>query len=304
MKTLITTALAATMMATVSHAAIISNGGKPDISLTEIQQKLDAGEFEQYPGVVRLTATGTRYTAAGNNYLFKKTFKPGMALPKVVDMVALQRAVANSDVILVASRDLILPTPTIFVEIGRQNGVDPIAFMQHYIEATTDIDSDAFGIHAKQQTMAALQVLGLQPQGITVDVEALIAAGISELEAERLAHLATQAALQEATEMVEQLTETESQLMATLTSITAELSAIETAWRMPEATAPEQLRVINDEMHRLHEELSRQTTLVAQFRAIAAARGVTIDQLTLEKADLIAERNDLITERDLIGSAA
>ena len=125
----IVAAAAAVMMTSAANAAIITNGGNPTESLTEIQQKIDSGQYHSYPGVVRISDGGFRITPTSHNYLFKSTFKPGMALPRVHDIVALQRALKKNEVILVASNDLVLPTPSIFVELARQNGVDPVVFM-------------------------------------------------------------------------------------------------------------------------------------------------------------------------------
>ena len=69
----------------------------------------------------------------GNGFLFTKTFAPGMALPEINDVAALQRALSKKgETVLVASNDWILPVPAVFVELGRQNGVDGATFMAHY----------------------------------------------------------------------------------------------------------------------------------------------------------------------------
>ena len=46
--------LASTMMVSAASAELVTNNGKPQYSLTEIQTKIDDGSFYNYAGVVKI----------------------------------------------------------------------------------------------------------------------------------------------------------------------------------------------------------------------------------------------------------
>ena len=132
-KAIISGLLATSMLvSTVAQAVPLT---APQYTITEIQTKLDSGEFYNYPGVIREGINGVRVGPTGSKYLFGKTFEIGQALPEITDVVALQKALkSEKKTVLVASNEWILPVPAVFVELGRQNGVDGAAFMEHYLD--------------------------------------------------------------------------------------------------------------------------------------------------------------------------
>ena len=56
MKSTISSILAVAMLSTSitpAFAGIVTNGGQPLLSITDIQTKIDSGDFYNYPGVIR-----------------------------------------------------------------------------------------------------------------------------------------------------------------------------------------------------------------------------------------------------------
>ena len=172
MNKIVLASVAMAMVSGAANAALISNGGKPQYSITEIQAKVDSGQFKYYPFVA---GKGIQ----SNEHLFSKTFEDGKVLPRVTDFVALQKAIKKSNTILVAdaSKGIILPCPEIFIELAKQNGVSCYNFMEHYVESTTDIDSDAFGEHARAQSEILINMLEVKA-GMGINMQALIDAGL------------------------------------------------------------------------------------------------------------------------------
>ena len=202
-KTILAAVAATTMLSGVANATLVSNGGQPSISLSEIQANLDAGTYTQYPGVIR-DVNGIRVGPSGGGYLFAKTFKPGMALPVINDIVALQKALAKKDeTILVASNEWILPIPAVFVELARQNGVDASTFMGHYLEATADISQDDFASYAAAQTQAVISALGID--AVTVNTQVLVQTGLTEAQAQAIADAAASLATERAQVVIDRL---------------------------------------------------------------------------------------------------
>ena len=212
------------LVSTVAQAVPLT---APQYTITEIQTKLDSGEFYNYPGVVREGINGVRVGPVSNNYLFGKTFEIGQALPEIRDIVALQRAMkSEAKTVLVASNDWILPVPAVFVELGRQNGVDGATFMEHYVISTTDINAEGFAEYAKAQTQAVIDTLGIT--SVTIDTKKLVDAGVlDELQAEKLAHSLTKDALEDAQDMVESLTEEKRVLLAEAITLNDRIDTLE-----------------------------------------------------------------------------
>ena len=199
MNKIVLASVAMAMVSGAANAALISNGGKPQYSLIEIQAKVDSGEFYLYPFVA---GKGIQ----SNEYLFGKTFKDGQVLPRVTDFVALQKAVAKSNTVLVADlhEEIILPCPEIFVELARQNGVSCYEFMEHYVTSTTDINSDAFGVHARAQTKAIIAALG--GEEVTVNAPVLMEAGFTQAQVDDLVAAARSAEIKRLQPMIDSLT--------------------------------------------------------------------------------------------------
>ena len=226
-KTILAAVAATTMLSGVANATLVSNGGQPSISLSEIQANLDSGKYTNYPGVVR-EVNGIRIGPSGGGYLFAKTFTPGMALPVINDVVALQKALAKKDeTILVASNDWILPIPAVFVELAKQNGVEPAMFLGHYLEATAGIEADSFVEYAKAQTAAVIDVLGIS--AVTVNTEILVNTGLTIEQAEAIADAAAKVATDRAQVVIDGLTTENMQLVAdlmTANSLKAEIQSM------------------------------------------------------------------------------
>lgn len=276
MKKIISTILATTMLTSVANAELVSNGGKPSISLTEIQANLDSGKYTNYPGVVRIV-NDIRVVGSKDGFLFSDTFKPGMALPEIHDYVALKKVLDNKKTILVASNDWIIPTPEIFVELGKQNGVDGITFMAHYLEATAGIDSDAFGEYAEAQTKAVLDVLNVPT--VTIDTKPLVDQGLlDEIQAKTIENAALQVAINTANERIDELTAENTSLVAQIASLTA--------------TIDSHVTTINDLTSRLEAKTSQAHTFLN-------ALGTVRTQLAESRAEAARLQNELWNEWDI-----
>ena len=215
--TVLAVAMLSTSLVAPASAGLVTNGGKPQYSITEIQAKINDGSFYNYPGVIRETESGIRVGPTGNKYLFSKTFAPGMALPEINDINALLKALDKKDeTVLVASNEWIVPVPSVFVELGKQNGVDGITFMQHYLEGVKGVSSDDFTSFAKAQTKAVVQVLGVK-SSVIVNTQQLVDQGIlDELAAKTLENAMLTTQISQANTMIAELTEDNRQLVADL----------------------------------------------------------------------------------------
>ena len=231
-KAIISGLLATSMLvSTVAQAIPLT---APQYTITEIQTKLDSGEFYNYPGVIREGINGVRVGPTGSKYLFTKTFAPGMALPEITDVVALQKALkSEAKTVLVASNEWVLPVPAVFVELGRQNGIDGIEFMGHYLEATAGISSDDFTAYAEAQTQAVISALGIN--AVTIDTKVLVDQGVlDELAATKIEAATLQVNLNTANARIAELTTIEANLLAevatlstTVESLTSRISVLD-----------------------------------------------------------------------------
>ena len=217
MKKTISTIAAVAMLSTSiapAFAGIVTNGGQPLLSITDIQTKIDSGEFYNYPGVIRVTEGGLRIgPTKGSGYIFADKFKPGMALPQVNDIAKLLKAIDKKDeVTLVASNEFILPCNPVFKELGRQNGVSCGEFMEHIVVGTSDTTNEQFEDYATATTKAALEVLNV------TSVDTLVKAGVDQ-------SLALKVALEQVQEKIGEITD----LTATLDLINDTVYATEQA---------------------------------------------------------------------------
>ena len=292
----IVSGLLATSMLVSTAAQAINVSGAPQYTITEIQAKIDSGEFYNYPGVIREGHNGIRIGPAGNNYLFGKTFEVGQALPEITDIVALQRAVkAEKKTVLVASNEWILPVPAVFVELGRQNGVDGATFMEHYVISTTSIDSEGFAEYAEAQTKAVVEALGIS--SVTINTAPLIDAGIlDELQAVQIENAALQVALNEANAMIDSLTAENLDLLAQITTLSSTITGLEAVNSELETTNSGLMTQVGE----LRSELR---TAEANFQQLVTASNSINGALTAQVTSLSGQVTALQTTLDNIGTS-
>ena len=295
-KAIISGLLATSMLvSTVAQAVPVS--GAPQYTISEIQTKLDSGEFYNYPGVIREGINGVRVGPVGGKYLFGKTFEIGQALPEITDVVALQKAIrAEKKTILVASNDWVLPVPAVFVELGRQNGVDGAVFMEHYIVSTTGIDSEGFAEFAEAQTKAVIETLGIP--SATIATKPLIDAGIlDELAAAKLEKAALQVSLNAANAKIGELTADQVRLVSEVANLTASINSLNASIERLEAAGRVNQTTITNLTAEVAEKNARIDTLNNTINTKDTEIGTLNDTISTKDAE-IDTLNGTISARD------
>ena len=253
------------------------NAFAANYNLNEIQDKLDAGGFTNYPGVVRMR--GNLRISPTSGYLFSDALEPGSALPAVKSGSSLYKASQSKRITIApfrrkrnativrkiedfsqfqlfqAEEQEVVMVPEFFVELAEQNGVAPHEMITHVhnyrIGQTESLDDF---LASQRDILTAFSLL----DNLVVINQELVDERTAELE--RLRDLAGQS--ETAREALQSIIDN---LEADLQSITADL--------VLEALVNEQLRVkieaaVNLQDTVVRERLGRVTTVTERREAI------------------------------------
>ena len=186
---ILTTIAATALLSTAAYANNVStdffksNGyTKPSISITEIQDKVNNGTFNNYPYVVG---------GGVEKGLFYKKLEEGTVIPQIKNVTALKTALDKKQVVLLAdasgSVHACLP---IFAEIAKQNGATCTDLMSHLTvnqaegeDFFSNIDNVLADVDAKID-----EITSELNDDVSEEVQAEVATAI-EVEAAKLAEL-------------------------------------------------------------------------------------------------------------------
>ena len=283
MKRTISTIAAVAMLSTSiapAFAGIVTNGGQPLLSITDIQTKIDSGEFYNYPGVIREGVNGVRIGPAGGGYIFSDKFEIGRALPQITDVNKLLASLnKKEEVTLVASNEFVIPCNPVFKELGRQNGVSCGEFMEHYVVSTTDISAENFNDYMTSVSKAALNVLGV------TTAEVLIKAGVDQSAALRVA-------LIEAKDEIASLSADKASLVAELADAMVSITELEAT----EVALNAEIDTLNGEIATKDARIAELITEVDDLTDTVNAGNTIFANLNQQIADKDIEIADLQTQ--------